>query len=1208
MRRTPLYTLLAPLGFALTFAAGCGADSTRQIECEASVSEPCYCNDGREGVALCDAGFLGLCLCGDDIPADTDFEVPEPADVGQDGERFDAGEDTGADTPEEDAGCTELLLFPDGDGDGHGQNDAEPIRSCEYLAGYVVSATDCDDGDRSVFPTAPELCDERDNDCDTLVDEQTTPVSQWPDTDDDGYGDADAEPQTDCAAIPGYATNADDCDDEEATINPASADLCDGVDSDCDDEVDEAATFLVAYPDADADEYGDEDAAPVSFCEIPLGFVVNRDDCDDSTDQISPLGTEICNFEDDDCDGVFDEGVPLLLLWPDADGDDYGDAFSASVYSCDPIEGFVDSNTDCDDVLHTVNPLASERCNGRDDDCNGLLDDGAGDTRAYYPDADGDGYGVSTGPVQACELPLNFATESGDCDDRFSDDNPLAAEVCDGRDNDCNGEVDDGVTNACGVCGSVPVETCGNFIDDDCDGSIDEAGDGCYCDGRTNQTCYGAPPETLGVGICRGGTIDCACPGGARFCTDGTWGACEGQILPATELCDGIDNDCDGRADEGLRNSCGECAAEPIELCDGVDNDCDGAVDEFVRLPCGLCPGEEAGAEVCGNLFDDNCDGLVDEGCDCDEADEPCYPGPPDTLGVGACTAGTYECYATAESPSACTETVLPTIELCDGVDNDCDGTVDESSSGCSICGAATEICDDVDNDCDGFVDESLINGCGDCIADVTPEELGPAFLCNGLDEDCDGFTDEGLINACGNCDEFCYTDGWTSDGDFDDAGSGDGISPEDGLRLDTSNFTFADLWVANSADDTVTRINTNSGEVIGTYPVGLNPGSGNDSPSRTAVDLDGNAWIANRAFGSQGSVTKIRGGDCVTGCVLFTVPVGGSNGVPRALAIDVDNNVWVGNFIEQRIYKLNGDTGAVIGSWNIGMPTYGFAIDGEGIIWIASVSQSFGVGAFDSNTNTYLGNWSVPGCGVPYGIAVDASGNVWFGTWTCGTLGRLDRASFDSGARPPTITTHGSGLSNTRGVAVDATGTIWLASSGNNRVARFRGSDRAQLGTSGTCSNPIGVGVASDGNIWSMCNGSDSAQRWAPDGGLIQNVGVGDAPYSYSDMTGFALRAFTAPAGTWTQEMDCGFEGCGFEAVRWDAIVPAGTGLTVRARSRTGSGPWSAWTAAYSSSPASTSGAVPNGRYIQVELTMTTTEDELTPVVTNLSVDWQRP
>ncbi len=140
------------------------------------------------------------------------------------------------------------------------------------------------------------------------------------------------------------------------------------------------------------------------------------------------------------------------------------------------------------------------------------------------------------------------------------------AEVCDGVDNNCNGLVDEGVTNACGSCGPVGSEVCDGF-DNDCDGQVDE--------GVLNEcgTCGSVPEET----------------------------------------CDGFDNDCDGQVDEGVTNVCGTCGPVPLEICDEIDNDCDGQVDEAVLNACGACgPVPE---EVCANGVDDDCDGVVDEDC-----------------------------------------------------------------------------------------------------------------------------------------------------------------------------------------------------------------------------------------------------------------------------------------------------------------------------------------------------------------------------------------------------------------------------------------------------------------------------------------------------------------------------------------------------------------------------------------------------------------
>ena len=104
--------------------------------------------------------------------------------------------------------------------------------------------------------------------------------------------------------------------------------------------------------------------------------------------------------------------------------------------------------------------------------------------------------------------------------------------------------------------------------DDDADGLIDESGFG----GLLERSCYAAAEDTLGVGQCRPGN---------QICSDGFFGACEGSVTPRPEQCNGVDNDCDGLVDEGLRNECGACDEDPVEVCDEVDNDCDGLTDGY---------------------------------------------------------------------------------------------------------------------------------------------------------------------------------------------------------------------------------------------------------------------------------------------------------------------------------------------------------------------------------------------------------------------------------------------------------------------------------------------------------------------------------------------------------------------------------------------------------------------------------------------------
>ncbi len=157
------------------------------------------------------------------------------------------------------------------------------------------------------------------------------------------------------------------------------------------------------------------------------------------------------------------------------------------------------------------------------------------------------------------------------------------------------------------------------------------------------------------------------------------------------------------------------------------------------------------------------------------------------------------------------------------------------------------------------------------------------------------------------------------------------------------------------------------------------------------------------------------------------------------------------------------------------------------------------------------------------------------------------------------------------------------------------------------TCDNPIGVGIASDGNIWVVCQGDNRAQRFTPDGTLLGTVTTGAGPYSYSDMTGFQLRNFTAPRGVWRATFECGYPVCGFDEVVFSALTPEGTAVSVRARSTADGATFSEWTPLATSSPADLR-SLPDGRAVELEFLLTTTRNEVTPVITDVEVYWQRP
>ncbi len=661
------------------------------------------------------------------------------------------------------------------------------------------------------------------------------------------------------------------------------------------------------------------------------------------------------------------------------------------------------------------------------------------------PFSDDDECGCTDGVTITCFTGSTEARGVGECshgtqtcvDGSFTEctgERVPTAEICDGLDQDCDGRVDEGQTNQCGYCGPDPIEVCGDLVDNDCNGLIDDPALGCDCDDRTNQPCYSGPAGTSGIGTCRGGIASCI---------DDAWTECAGEVLPGVEICDGADNDCDGLIDENVRNECGSCGAEPAELCDHLDNDCDGLADEGVRLPCGVCAGEEPPDEVCGDGFDNDCDGVVDDGCTC-VGGEGCFGGDPGRAGVGQCMLGSRSCDSSGEFWTACEGYGLPSAEVCDELDNDCDGLTDVDASGCSVCGSAPEICNDIDDDCDGVVDEGTRNSCLDCLSDVVPEEAGPASLCNDLDDDCDGLVDEGLVNACGNCDESCYVATEDpDDGDIFDDGAelipaDDEANPtgRPGVTLSSQTFIPPYLWVANHTDNTMTRIHTERNAEEGRYWVAENP-------SRTAVDLDGNVWVAGR---SDGRLTKVlwdpescpdRNGNGIIDtsrpgnlgplnspadpfldeCVVFSQVMRAETPTIRGIAAGPDGRVWIGystggvqwidpNTLEIGDYVSSegapvfapGPDGVYAPVWEadgtqrVGSTggVYGLVVDSEGMLYMSSYNRTT-MSRFD----TVAGEWDAlfidyP-CGL-YGIALDGRNRVWTGGWpNCNGVGMFD-------------------------------------------------------------------------------------------------------------------------------------------------------------------------------------------------------------------------
>ncbi|HMZ89396.1 MAG TPA: MopE-related protein [Chitinophagales bacterium] len=165
-----------------------------------------------------------------------------------------------------------------------------------------------------------------------------------------------------------------DCDDTNPDINPGATEICNGMDDNCNGDIDEGLTFTTYYADMDGDGYGDAGMSATTCDGTPDGYVMDATDCNDADAAVNPGATEICNDVDDNCDGNIDEG--LAVVWyADMDGDGYGDA-TMMLEDCAMPEGYVMDATDCNDADAAVNPGMTEVCgNGIDDNCDGNIDE-----------------------------------------------------------------------------------------------------------------------------------------------------------------------------------------------------------------------------------------------------------------------------------------------------------------------------------------------------------------------------------------------------------------------------------------------------------------------------------------------------------------------------------------------------------------------------------------------------------------------------------------------------------------------------------------------------------------------------------------------------------------------------------------------------------------------------------------------------------------
>ncbi len=618
---------------------------------------------------------------------------------------------------------------------------------------WCLGSSTYGDGDFGTPGEPNDVCPNVDGDGDGFIasedcddtDANVTVNTYYLDNDSDTYGDPSST-VTGCTVPTGYVEVAGDCNDTNSSINPDAIEECDSVDNDCDGDIDDSdadldtSTASTWYPDSDNDSYGDEDAG-VMQCEAPTSFISVGGDCDDSDAGINPGATDIeLNGIDENCDGVDNTGT-------DNDGD-----------------GFTVSQGDCNDNDASINPNATETCDGVDNDCDTLIDDadtGVTGTTDYFFDNDSDGFAGSSS-VAACTQPSGTFVTSTDCDDSDASVFPNATEI-----------IDDG-------------------IDQNCD-----SGDLCYVDAdddgfRTESTTASADLDCLDSGEGESSdTLDC----------DDT----SSSVNPnAIEVCDSLDNDCDGDIDDS--DSSVDTSTGTIFYADS-DDDLYGDANNTVQT-CARPAGYVTNALDCDDTnnqikpVDGDGDGVDRCNNDCDDNDEFSYPGAAETESATDCmTDADSDGYGDTTAPSGgvsgtdCDDSEAAANpgadEICDGIDNDCDNDIDDADS--SVTDATTWYADS-DNDTfgdssntsvscsqpSGFVSDD--SDCDDASSAVNPNATE---TCDGIDNDCDNLIDDDDTGVTGTTTFFADGD---SDGFGDSSNTSDACSQPTGFVTDNTD------------------------------------------------------------------------------------------------------------------------------------------------------------------------------------------------------------------------------------------------------------------------------------------------------------------------------------------------------------------------------------------------------------------------------------
>lgn len=502
----------------------------------------------------------------------------------------------------------------------------------------------------------------------------------------------------------------------------------------------------------------------------------------------------------------------------------------------------------------------------------------------------------------------------------------------------------------------------------------------------------------------------------------------------------------------------------------------------------------------------------------------------------------------------------------------------------------------------------------------------------------------------------------YTTDTDFD-LGALDGVNHDapnnNQLQLNRIGTTFPVLWIANAGEDTVSKIDTNNNKEIARYRTGFGPSGqagfvshlGNayagPAPSRTAVDIQGNAYVLNRHFDGKSAVlikilaeggidrngngvidtsSDLNNNGIIAGAEIL--PMGDANGngyidaaelqderiawarrVPdgiaapfrngalgRSLCIAPDGNLWVGLFNDGTYYKVASSDGSTVsGPHSIGLTPYGCLVDRNGILWSADLGSR--LGKLDTSNPSSVATFSFSMSN--YGIAL-GNDRVYLATYS-GANGRPfarfnpTTNSFDT----PAAANHGA-----LGVAVDGSGNIIAGNYSSGGVTKFApgGAVLWQRPAQGGTGEVRGVAVDANNDVWLIHRTTANISKYrGSDGTPLGVFPIGNEPYTYSDAAGFAARNITNNTGTWTVVFDGGAAGTAWGKVNWGDLVPTGASIGVQIRSADSVAGLSLLT--YQPVGKNVQFTA-TGRYIQIQARLNANTDGDSPVLYDLTVN----